>query len=81
MEGADEYGLEGLTGSLTFHVMEKLITGAVDNFDEFPDVRRDRRPVFREILSGRFMYIPDICLLVLPHYINVMFMVPYCYTI
>ena len=78
-ERADEHGLEGLAGGLTFHVTGKLITGAVDNFDEFSDVRRDRRPVLREKLGGRFMYIPDICLLVPPHYIDVVFMVPYCY--
>ena len=79
LERADEHGLEGLASGLALRVTAKQITSAIDNFDEFPDVRSDRRPVLREKLGGRFMYIPDICLLVLPHYINVVFMVPYCY--
>ena len=80
LERADEHGLEGLASGLALRVTAKQITSAIDNFDEFPDVRSDRRPVLREIFSGRFMYIQDIYLLFVLQDINVELMVPLRYT-
>ncbi len=79
-ECADEHSPKGLAGGLAFHLTGKQIIGAVDNFDEFPDVRRNRRPILREILRGRFMDIQNIHLLFILQDIDIGFVVPLRYT-